>query len=324
MIKVSVIIPTYNSGRYIKEAIDSVLAQTYTNYEIIVVDDGSTDNTSQIVQAYGDRVHYFYQENQGVAVSRNRGLRESQGEYIAFLDHDDVFFPDKLSEQICCLEQHPEAGIVHSGWQRINYCGEILGKVEPWHYAPVLDLAHWLCWKPVLLGAMMFRRHWLEKVKGLDSQFKQVCDLDLAWRLTLLGCKTIWLKKLTLYYREHDRNDSLNTLVQAQEMVAVLDKFFALRGIPEPIRRIERSCRYYTMVWCAWRLYITGYLEEMAHYLIKAFAYTNKNTTTTIFDWIESFQKYGNEHGTKMDVYVLTNSKPWQELMVKLLIDEKL
>ena len=318
--KISVIIPAYNGDRYIAQAIDSVLAQTYTNYEIIVVDDGSTDNTSNIVQAYGDRVHYIYQENQGVAVSRNRGIRASQGEYIAFLDQDDIFFPNKLLEQLSCFEQYPEAGIVHSGWLRINYSGEILGKVEPWHDAPVLDLAQWLCWKPVLLGAMMFKREWLEKVQGLDSQFKQVCDLDLAWRLTLLGCKTIWVKKLTLFYREHDRNDSLNTPVQAREMVAVLDKFFALKDIPKSIRSIERSCRYYTMVWCAWRLYITGYLEEMSHYLIKAFTYTNSNTTETIFDWIESFQRYSSERNLNIDVYALTNSKSWQKLMVRLLM----
>lgn len=322
MVNVSVIIPAYNGASYIGEAIDSVLAQTYNNYEIIVVDDGSTDNTSQIVRAYGDRVHYIYQENQGVAVSRNQGIRASQGEYIAFLDQDDLFFPNKLFEQLFCFELHPEAGIIHSGWQRINYCGEILGKVEPWHDAPILDLEQWLWWKPVLLGAMMFKRYWLLKVQGLDSQFKQVCDLDLAWRLTLLGCKTIWHKKLTLYYREHDSNDSLNTPVQARETVAVLDKFFNLRELPASIRRMERSCRYYTMVWCAWRLYVTGHLEEMAYYLIKAFTYTNKKTTVTIFNWIESFQRYGNERGIKTDVYALTNSQQWQQLMVKLLMSD--
>ena len=323
MKKVSVIIPAYNGDRYISEAIDSVLAQTYTNYEIIIVDDGSTDNTSQVVQSYRDRVYYIYQENQGVAVSRNLGLRVSQGEYIAFLDQDDIFFPDKLAKQISCFEQHPEAGIVHSGWQRINYSGKTRGKVEPWHDAPVLDLEQWLWWKPVLLGAMMFKREWLERVQGLDSQFKQVCDLDLAWRLTLLGCKTVWLKQLTLYYREHDRNDSLNTPVQAREMVALLDKFFALGEIPETIRHMERNCRYHTIVWCAWRLYITNYLEEMAHYLFKASTCINHHTTTIIFHWIEAFQKYGNKHGTEMDVYALTNSKPWRELMVKLLMSKE-
>ena len=322
MKKVSVIIPAYNGDRYISEAIDSVLAQTYTNYEIIVVDDGSTDNTSQVVKAYGDRVRYIYRENQGVASARNLGIAKAEGEYIAFLDQDDLFFPNKLSEQLNCFELHPEAGIIHSGWLRINHCGEILGKVEPWHNAPILDLEQWLWWKPVLLGAMIFDRRWLERVKGLDSQFKQVCDLDLAWRLTLKGCKTIWHKQLTLYYREHDSNDSLNTPLQARETVAVLNKFFSLRELPAPIRKMEKSCRYYTMVWCAWRLYRTGYIEEMTHYLIKAFNYTNRNATATIFHWIKSFQRYENERGTKLDVYTLTNYPQWQQLIVQLLIND--
>ena len=320
MTKVSVIIPAYNGDRYIGDALESVLAQTYPHYEIIVVDDGSTDNTSQIVQAYGDRVNYIYQENQGVAAARNQGIRVSTGEYIAFLDQDDFFLANKLSEQVSCLKSHPDAGIIHSGWQRVNYYGEILGKVEPWHQAPILDLEQWLWWKPVLLSAMMFQRQWLEKVQGLDSQFKQVCDLDLAWRLTLMGCKTIWLKQVTVCYREHDRNDSLNTPVQAQETVAVLDKFFASRQIPERIRIMEASFRYYTMVWCAWRLYNTGYLREMAYYLIKAFSYSSKNPTETVLHWIESFKNYAAEYGTKIDVYALTNSQQWQDLVRKYVL----
>lgn len=315
MKKVSVIIPAYNGDRYIGEAIASVLAQTYSNYEIIVIDDGSVDNTRQVVQGYGDRVKYFYQENQGVAAARNQGIRVSQGEYIAFLDQDDVFIPHKLSEQVSCLELHLDVGIIHSGWQRINHCGENLGTVEPWHQAPTLDIEEWLWWKPVLLSAMMFRRHWLEKGRGLDSQFKQLCDLDLAWRLTLIGCKTRWLKQVTVCYREHDRNDSLNTIVQAQETEAILDKFFATEKIPQQIRMLEKSCRYHTLVWCAWRLYNTGYIQDMADYLIKAFSYSSKKPTETILNWIESFKKYAAEYGKKINIYVLTNSQQWQELV---------
>ena len=273
------------------------------------------DQTHAALEPYFSKIYYIFQENQGVAAARNRGLKEAKGEFIAFLDQDDIFLPHKFSEQISCFEQNPEAGIVHSGWQRINYCGEILGKVEPWHYAPVLDLEEWLRWKPVLLGAMMFRRHWLEKVRGLDSQFKQVCDLDLAWRLTLSGCKTIWLKQLTLCYREHDRNDSLNTPVQAKETVAVLDKFFALREIPEQIRRRQRSYRYHTIVWCAWQLYITGYLEEMTNYLKKSFAYKSLSPTETILQWVEYLRNYATEYGVEIDFYALSKTKEWQDLV---------
>ncbi len=93
---ISVIIPTYNGARYIRQAIDSVLAQSYSDYEIIVVDDGSTDNTAEILWPYGDRITYLYQSNQKLPTARNNGITASKGKYLAFLDSDDLFLPDKL------------------------------------------------------------------------------------------------------------------------------------------------------------------------------------------------------------------------------------
>jgi glycosyltransferase involved in cell wall biosynthesis len=107
---VSVIIPAFNAERYLERAIDSVLSQTYSSIELIVVDDGSVDSTADICRSYGDRIRYFYQENQGVSVARNRGIEEANGEYIAFLDADDWYLPNKLEDQVAALELHPAAG----------------------------------------------------------------------------------------------------------------------------------------------------------------------------------------------------------------------
>ena len=96
MPKVSVVIPTYNRAHLICETIDSILAQTYKDYEIIVVDDGSTDNTQEVLKRYGDKVRYFYQQNQGQASAWNFAVRQSSGEYIALLDSDDLWLPQKL------------------------------------------------------------------------------------------------------------------------------------------------------------------------------------------------------------------------------------
>ena len=279
-LKVSVIVPAYNGDRFIGQAIDSVLAQTYANYEIIVVDDGSTDRTPQVLQRYKNQIRYQYQPNQGVAIARNCGLALAQGELIAFLDQDDCFLPNKLALQVEKLEQSvaeigaAEIGIVHSGWRRVDAEGAPLGDVSPWHYAPQLNLYEWIWWKPVLLSAMMFRRSWLNRVNGLDSSFKQACDIDLALRLTLAGCQTLWLPQTTVYYREHDRNDSRNTLLQAQENDRLLDKFFAFPNIPPEIRQQESHCRYHTLVWSAGRLYSSDRLPEMAQYLRKSLDYT--------------------------------------------------
>lgn len=106
---VSVIIPTCNRRNYVTEAIDSVLAQTYDDREIVVVDDGSTDDTQTVLAAYGDSIRSVYQEHAGCAGARNRGVRESRGRWIAFLDSDDVWLPEKLAIQMTDLAKHPQA-----------------------------------------------------------------------------------------------------------------------------------------------------------------------------------------------------------------------
>ncbi|MFM6456289.1 MAG: glycosyltransferase family 2 protein, partial [Planktothrix sp.] len=120
--QVSVIIPVYNGERYISQAIDSVLSQTDSNYEIIIVDDGSTDNTHQIIQHYIEKcqdldlIRYIFQSNQGVAAARNQGIQIAKGEFIALLDQDDVFLPEKLAHQVAYFQTHPDVAIVNSGW----------------------------------------------------------------------------------------------------------------------------------------------------------------------------------------------------------------
>jgi glycosyltransferase involved in cell wall biosynthesis len=105
--QVSVIIPAYNGDRYIVQAVESVLGQTFTDLEIIVVDDGSSDRTYQVLQPYLDRISYIYQENQGVAAARNRGIKEAKGDLIAFLDQDDFFLSDKLASQVALFRSSP-------------------------------------------------------------------------------------------------------------------------------------------------------------------------------------------------------------------------
>jgi GT2 family glycosyltransferase len=120
MVKVSVVIPTFNRENYIGRAIESVLNQTYSDYEILVVDDGSTDQTKQKVLEYGDSVNYIYQENQGPSAARNKGIQLAQGEYIAFLDSDDCFLPRKLERQIAFINKHPDCKFQYSWYNHIK------------------------------------------------------------------------------------------------------------------------------------------------------------------------------------------------------------
>lgn len=125
MPNVSIIIPMYNAEKYIKEAIDSVLKQTYKDFEIIVIDDGSTDNTKSKLLDYGSQIKYIYQENAGPAVARNRGIKEAKGEYIAFLDADDIWMPEKLERQIRKLKNNSEFGVIHTDRLRLEPDGSV-------------------------------------------------------------------------------------------------------------------------------------------------------------------------------------------------------
>jgi glycosyltransferase involved in cell wall biosynthesis len=112
---VSVIIPTYNRATYISRAVESVLSQSYRDFEVIVVDDGSCDNTKQVVQAYGDRIRYVFQSNAGPGAARNLGIRVSEGMYLAFLDSDDTWMPEFLGKTVEALDAHPEVDVVTTG-----------------------------------------------------------------------------------------------------------------------------------------------------------------------------------------------------------------
>jgi glycosyltransferase involved in cell wall biosynthesis len=158
MPQVSVIIPTFNNAQYIGEALNSVFSQDYDAYEVIVVDDGSTDDTQQTLKPYLDRIRFIYQSNAGSAAARNTGLTLAQGEFIVFLDADDFLLPGKLKQQVAYLTLKPQLGIVHSGWRIVSETGAIISTVEPWHEAPHLDLETWLKYKPVKMGPMMFHR----------------------------------------------------------------------------------------------------------------------------------------------------------------------
>ena len=124
MSKISVIIPTYNCGLYLGEAIESVLSQTFQDHEIIVIDDGSTDDTKNIVRKYvlkyPEKIRYFYQKNMGPSAARNVGIREAEGEFIAFLDADDIFLPEKLDLQMAEILKSPSIGLVTCGNYVVN------------------------------------------------------------------------------------------------------------------------------------------------------------------------------------------------------------
>ncbi len=314
--QITVIIPSYNCDRYVGQAVESVLHQTYSSFEIIVVDDGSRDKTRQVLEAYRAQVHYVYQENQGVSVARNHGISLAKGEFVLFLDADDLLLPETLAAQLAVFEAHPHLGIVHSGWRRVNQQGKRLMDVQPWETVPELNLESWLRWKPLgTMGTLMFRRCWLEEVGGFEPGLTHAEDVDLILRLALKGCEAEWLRQSTVCYRQHDQNTMRDGISQAQSIHWVLERFFGREDIPVEIRLIEKWVRYSTLVWSSWYLYYTGFHREMVQYLQKSWDYTPYLAVETLVNWMESFTQYSDNLGYHFNADKLGEIPEWQWLM---------
>jgi len=179
MPKVSVVIPVFNGERFVKDAVDSVLNQTYKDVELIVVDDGSTDGTRQIVEAFGSKVIYKYQPNAQTGTScpaYNAGISMASGEYLAFLDHDDRWYPDKLATQVAILDGHLDVGLTYSQLDDVDEHGNPIGK-KTWAQRRGIKTDLLGDFREILKrrfpttgpSTMMARRDVLERIGGFDS-----------------------------------------------------------------------------------------------------------------------------------------------------------
>lgn len=304
--RVSVIVPVYNGAAHIVETVEAVLAQSYTDLELIVVDDGSTDRTAELLRPYRGKLRFIQQENQGVSAARNHGLRLALGEFVLFLDGDDVLRSDKLEKQVAVLEADHLLGAVHSGWQLVDEYGRPLRNITPWQQAPELNLNGWLQWKPVFLGAMLFRRSWLQRIAGFRTDLRQAEDTDFLLRLSLAGCPMRWLEEVTIDYRQHGAGVTQNGRRQASDMSTVLDDFFGNEALPKHIKEMEPIVQQYTLIWLVWQLHCTGFAEEIVPYLERAaVAEVHKPQAILAQKWLVQFAAYTHEAG-----YDLTTLQP--------------
>lgn len=321
--EISVVIPVYNGAAYIAAAIDSVLAQQGCGVELIVVDDGSGDGTAEAIAPYQSQVIYLYQPNQGVSVARNLGIRQAQGEFVAFLDADDYFLPGKLAAQLALFRRQPWLGLVHSGWRRVDAQDQALAEITPWEKYPVLDLVTWLQYKPVLPSAMVFRRDWLVRLGGFDPQLTAAEDVDLVFRLAIAGCQSAWLPQVTVAYRQHGQSAMGKGLVQADCLRRLLDKTFQNPQLPIEGQLLERQIRYGTLTWAAWYLLRTAHPEAMVETLRQAFAYSHRLPLGTLMHWIESFVAFSRDWDEDLNVDEFVVSAAWQSIATWVLNQAK-
>ena len=254
--RVSVVIPTYNNSQTIGEAVESVLAQTYSNTEIIVIDDGSTDDTRLGLEKYAGKIDYRYQPNQERSVARNHGIRLARGRYIAFLDADDWWLPDKLGRQIAHAEAHPDLGLIYSWVNVVDETGtqlRVLGAERPSSEATGADLFEWF-----LLGnsaptpSVVVRRECLDRVGLFDETITYIEDWDLWMRIASKYPVGHVAEPLACYSVHHSYLPAVFARHQLQEKrLVVIEKAFAARpeiGVDLRKHALLRACWYSALI----------------------------------------------------------------------------
>jgi glycosyltransferase involved in cell wall biosynthesis len=226
---VSIIIPTYNRAILVKESIQSVLEQTYTDYEIIVVDDGSTDNTRETVAAFSDKIIYVYQQNRGRSNARNHGISLAKGNYIAFLDSDDLFLPGKLEKQVEVMEKNPGVLLSHTSYQCTDIekkyietvkSGSFTGNVYP------KIIGH--C--PIATPTVMVRRSvFSEEIKfkeTLSTGEDAILWIQIARKSPILG-----IEEPLSIVRIDERSASMNPRVQIKGIINIINNTVGFNAI---------------------------------------------------------------------------------------------
>lgn len=228
---VSIIIITYNDRHWLGQAIDSALVQTYPHCEVIVVDDGSTDGTCEWVQRqYEDQIRYAWQEHSGRGAARNHGLAMAQGEYIQFLDADDLLAPHKVAIHVEFLETHPEFGAVYGRCQL--FYDDARQHVWDWprqvNYVSG-DVLKQEIHRPFLLtNTTLVRKCWIDRVGGVDVHLRSNEDWDLWLRIALAGATFHYLPGEVVAWYRRRVNETARASVHLQSGVRVLRKLATL------------------------------------------------------------------------------------------------
>lgn len=245
MPRVSVIIPTYNTARYLPEAIESVLKQTYQDFEIIVLDDGSNDNTKEIVMKYNDniknKIRYIYQENKGVAVARNTAIKNARGEFIALLDADDKYYPNRLEEGIKVIGSNPGIGLVHADDMETFEDGKCIG--TPKRNKRVLSgyiFKNLFTHKANISSpTVLVRKECFDKVGLFDENLTRLgCEDREAWLRIAREYRIEYINKVLAYYRHQRAGLSKNREKMMRGRYYVVDKFFSQGYVSKSLRRI--------------------------------------------------------------------------------------
>lgn len=250
MPRVSVIIPAYNSMKYLPETLSSVLRQTFTDFEVLIIDDGSSDHIESWAKAQIDpRVKFISQANQGVSVARNTGINNAQGEYIAFLDADDLWQPTKLEKQVHCLDVNPEVGLVHT-WillvdEHSQATGNLWASQTQGHVWQEL-VEH----NTIACCSVMARSSCFKQIGGFDASLRSAEDWDMWIRIAAEYPVAVIGEPLA-FYRLLSNSKSKNCSLVEKSLSRIIEKSFEFA--PSNIQYLKHRSYGYANLNLAWK-----------------------------------------------------------------------
>ena len=228
--KVSVIIPVFNGANYLREAIESVFAQTYKNYELLVVDDGSNDGTWDIIKRYGSRLCGIPKENGGVASALNCGLQHASGKYIAWLSHDDLFLPDKLDRQVDFLNQFPQFKACYTDYYIIDEKGNVTQEIKTLWFPRQEALRNLFGIAYINGSTMMIERSCFQKAGLFSEHLKYTQDTEM-WLRLLQYFEIGRVPEILGKWRNHSSQGSRRTKIHRAEAQAMYCCIFKELGV---------------------------------------------------------------------------------------------
>lgn len=253
--KVSIVIPAYQAEKYLRATLESVKAQTYSDFEVIIVNDGSRDGTGNLADEFASkdlRFRHIFQKNQGVSAARNTGYGHSNGEYLAFLDADDIWLPDNLESKVAELDSTPSTGLVHSDCENIDSNGIPTGEFMSGKSGKLLT-GLLLRTETQIPGpsSILLRRTVMEATGLFDQNVSTSADYDFFVRVSS-RFEIGRIPRVTWYYRKHPGNMHMNVGLMEHDMLRIMNKFTQVGIFPNQRLQKASMVNLYRMLGASW------------------------------------------------------------------------
>lgn len=289
--RVSVVVPSFNYAHFLPETLDSVLAQTFKSFELIVVDDGSTDNTKEVMKPYlnDPRVRYVYQENRGPSAARNTGIRESRGQLIAFVDPDDLWYPTKLQKQLALMESG-EIGLCYCLAEHIDEAGNPLPDISFPHPpgATYKDLLY-VNWIVGSSSSVLVRKEIFDEAGLFDESMKGLEDLDM-WIRILRRHKSAYVNEVLVKLRQHLKSKHASKRFDFEkreaEYLGHVQRY--VERFPE-LRQYRAEAYHHIYEGLLYTGYVYGRKWEMLKYYLKAGLYRPSFFFTSVITYLKKY-----------------------------------